>query len=100
MLVVSAILPHYYDLSVLYAQQTVNTEGEYRCIIVGHNNPVRVDKKKGYEAICWLGFFMSAFRVESIYPGLNCGSSQKLLLLELQLILVAAQYIVYSGSEF
>ena len=24
-----------------------NTEGDYQCIIVGHNNPVRVDKKEG-----------------------------------------------------
>ena len=77
--------------------KTVNTDGEYQCNIVGHNNPIRVDRRKGYEAIYWFGFFMSAFSVDSIYPGLNCGSSQKLLLLALQLILVvrrAAQYIV------
>ena len=57
-----------------------NTEGEYQYIIVGHNNPIRVDKRKGYGAIYMLGFFMSAFRVDNIYLGRNCGSSQALRL--------------------
>ena len=52
-----------------------NTEGEYKCIIVGHNNLVQVDMREGYEAIYGLGFFMVAFRVDSIYPGFDCGSS-------------------------
>ena len=81
----------------------VNTKGEYWCIIMGHNNPVRVDRRKGYEAFYWLGFFMFALRVDSIYPGLNDGDSQELLLLALQLILVvrqSAQYIVNGRSRF
>ena len=44
-----------------------------------------------------------AFRVDSIYPGLNYGGSQEPPLLALRLILVvrwAAQYIVYGESIF
>ena len=80
--------------------KTANIKGEYHCNTVGHNNPVRVDRRKGYGAIYWLGFLMSAFCVDSIYPGLNCGGSQELPLLALRLTLVirqAAQYIVYGG---
>ena len=83
--------------------KTVNIEGEYQCIIVGHNNAVRVDMRKGYEAIYWFGFFMSAFRMDSIYPDLNCGGSQELPLLALRLIPIVrrvVQYIVYEGSGF
>ena len=83
--------------------KTVNTEGEYQCIIVGHNNPVRVDRRKGYGAIYWLDFFMFAFCVDSIYLGFNCGDFEELLLLELRLILVirrATQYIVDCWSRF
>ena len=81
--------------------KTVNTEGDYQCIIVGHNNPIRVDMRKGYGVIYGLGFFMSALLVDSIHSGLNCGSSQEFLLLELRLILVVrqtSQYIVYGLS--
>ena len=60
--------------------KTVNTEGEYHCIIVGHNNLVQVEKRNGYGDIYFLGFFMSTFRMDSIYPGLNCGGSQELLM--------------------
>ena len=83
--------------------KTVNIEGKYQCIIVGHNNPDRVDRRKRYEAIYWLGFFMFAFRVDSIYPDLNYGGFQEPPLLVLRLILVvrwAAQYIVYGESGF
>ena len=66
--------------------KTINTEGE--CIIVGHNNLVKVNKRKGYRAIYWLGFFMSSFRMDNIYLGLNCCGSQEILLLALRLILV------------
>ena len=27
--------------------KTTNTKGEYQCIIMGHNDPVRVDRRKG-----------------------------------------------------
>ena len=82
--------------------KTINTKGEYQCIIVGHNNPVQVDRRKGYWAIYWLGFFMPTFRVDNIYPDVNYGGSQELLLLVLQLILVirrAAHYIVMTGLD-
>ena len=52
-----------------------NTEGEYQCIIVRHNNLVRVDMREGYGAIYGPSFFMVALCVDSIYPGLDCGSS-------------------------
>ena len=68
--------------------KTVNTEGEYQCIMVGNNNPVRVDRRKGYGAIYWLGFFLFAFHVDNIYLGINCAGSQEFLLLALRLILV------------
>ena len=83
--------------------KTVNTEGEHRCIIVGHNDIIRVDMRKGYGAIHWLGFFMVAFYMDSIYPRLNYDTSQELLLLALRLILVfkrAGYYIIYGGSRF
>ena len=81
--------------------KTINTEGEYQCIIVGHNNLVRVDTRKRYVAIYLLWFFMFSLRMDSIYPGLNCCGSQELLQLVLRLILVvrqAAQYIAYDGT--
>ena len=68
--------------------KTINIEGEHQCIIVGHNDFVRVDRRKGYGTIHLLGFFMATFFVDSIYPSLNCGCSQELLLLALRLILV------------
>ena len=68
--------------------KTVNTEGEYQCVIMGYNNSVRVDRRKRYGAIYWLGFFMSSFRVDNIYLSLDRGSSQELFLLALRLILV------------
>ena len=71
--------------------KTVNTEGEYQCIIIEHNNPVRADMRKGYRVIYWLGLFMSTFCMDNIYPGLNCGGSQELLLLALRLILLVRQ---------
>ena len=71
--------------------KTVNTEGEYQCIIVEHNNPVRVDKRKGYGVIYRLGFFMSTFCMDNIYLGLNYGGSRELLLLALRLILLVRQ---------
>ena len=40
-------------------------------------------QRKGYGAIYRLGFFMAASRVDSIYPGLDRGRSQELLLLAL-----------------
>ena len=83
--------------------KAVNTEGKYQCIIVGHNNPVRVDMRKGYEVVYWLSFFMSAFHVDSIYPGLNYGGPKEPPLLAFRLILIvkqAAQYIVYGESGF
>ena len=55
--------------------KTTDTEGEYQCIIVGHDNPLRVDKREGYGAIYELGFFTVAFRVDSIYLGFDCGIS-------------------------
>ena len=54
--------------------KTVNTEGERQCIIVGHNDPVRVDRRKGYGFVYWLSFFMAALCVDSIYPGLSYGN--------------------------
>ena len=45
---------------------------------------------------------MYAFRVDSIYPGLNCGGFQEFLLLALRLILVVrqtTQYIFYGWSS-
>ena len=59
--------------------KTANTEGEYQCIIVGNNNPVRVDRREGYGAIYRPGFFPDTFRVDSIYLGFDCGSSKDLL---------------------
>ena len=55
--------------------KTTNTEGEYQYIIVGHNNPIRVDRTKGYGAIYGLGFFTAAFHVDIIYPSFDCGGS-------------------------
>ena len=52
-----------------------NTEGEYQCIIVGHNNPVQVDKREGYKAIYGPGFFTVAFCVDNIYLDFYCGNS-------------------------
>ena len=52
--------------------KTANTEGEYQCIIVGHNNLIQVDKREGYEAIYGPGFFMVAFHVDSIHPDFDC----------------------------
>ena len=81
--------------------KTVNTEGEYHSNVMGHNNPVRVDRGKGYGTIYFLGSLLSSFRVDNIYPSFDCGGSQELLLLELRLILVirrASQYIVYGRS--
>ena len=54
--------------------KTTNTEGEYQCIIVGHNNPVRVDMREGYGAIYRTGFFTAAFYVDSIYTGFDYGN--------------------------
>ena len=31
--------------------KTINTDVKYKCIIVGHNNPVWVDRKKGYGVV-------------------------------------------------
>ena len=39
--------------------KTINTKGEHQYVIVGHNDSVRVDRMKGYEAIHLLGFFMA-----------------------------------------
>ena len=79
--------------------KTVNTKGGYQCVIVEHNNPIRVDRREGYGVIYWVGLFMSAFRMDSIYLSLNYGGSQELLMLALCLWFMvvkrAAQYIVY-----
>ena len=83
--------------------KTVNIGGEYQCIIVGHNSPVRVDMRKGHEAIYLLSFFMFVFRVDNIYLSLNYGGSQVLLLLVFQLILIvrwSTQYIINGCSRF
>ena len=66
-------------------------------VIMGNNNLVCVDKRKRYGAIYWLGFFMSSFHVDNIYPGPNRSGSQEFLLVALRLILIvrrAAQYVV------
>ena len=52
-----------------------NIEGEYQCIIVGHNNPIQVDRREGYRAIYGPGFFTNAFRVDNIYLAFDCSSS-------------------------
>ena len=55
--------------------KTANIEGEYQCIIVGHNNSVRVDKREGYGDVYGPGFFTATLCVDNIYPGFYCGSS-------------------------
>ena len=70
---------------------------------MGQNNPVWVDRRKVYGDVYWLSFFMSTFHMDSIYPGINSGGSQELLLLALQLVLAvrrSAQYIVNGQSRF
>ena len=75
--------------------KTANTKSKCKCIIMGHNDPVRV--------IYRLGFFPDTPCVDSVYPGLDRGCSEKLLLLALQLVLVvkwSPQYIVYGRFGF
>ena len=65
---------------------------------MGHNDPIRVYRGRGYRAIYWHGLFPATPCVDSVYLGLNRGYSHKLLMLELRLVLVvkqSSQYIVY-----
>ena len=62
------------SISTLCTSKPLIQRVSNQCIIVGHNDFVRADRRKGCGAIQWLGFFMVAFCVDSIYPSLNCGS--------------------------
>ena len=50
--------------------KTISTKGEYQCIIMRYNDPIRVNWSKGYRVIYWL-CFLSAFYMDDIHPGLN-----------------------------
>ena len=62
---------HQYPMHI----KTANIEGEYKCIIVGHYNPVRVDMREGYGSIYGPSFFTATFCVDSVYPSFDCGRS-------------------------
>ena len=62
--------------------KTINTEGEYQCIIMRYNDPVRVNWSKGYGAICGL-CFLAASCMDDIHPGLNRGRPVEFILLAL-----------------
>ena len=61
--------------------KAVNTKGEYKCIIMGNNDLIWVYWGKGYGAVYRLSLFPVTACVDSVYPGFDCGYSQKLLLL-------------------
>ena len=61
--------------------KTANKKGEYKCIILGHNDPISVYWGKGYGAVYRLSLFLAIACVDSVYLGFDRGCSQKLLLL-------------------
>ena len=62
--------------------KTINTKGEYKCIIIGHDYPIRVYWGKGYRGVNRLGLFPTTACVDSVHPAFECGYSQELLSLE------------------
>ena len=40
---------------------------EHQCIIVGHNDPIRVYRRKGNVSIYWTSFFMVALLLEKTF---------------------------------
>ena len=69
---------HQYTMHI----KTINIEGEYRCIIVRYNDPVRVNWSKGYGDIYWLSF-LAAFCMDDIHPSYNRSRPDQFLLLAL-----------------
>ena len=61
--------------------KTTNVKGEYKCIIIGHNDPTRVYWGKGYGAVYRLRLFSAIACVDRVYLGFDRGRPQKLLLL-------------------
>ena len=61
--------------------KVVNIKGEKKCIIMGHNDPIRFYWGKGYGAVYKLSLFSATACVDNIYLGFNRGCSQKLPLL-------------------
>ena len=61
--------------------KAINTKGEYKCIVMRHNYPIRVYWGKGFEAVYRLGLLSVIARVDSVHPGFDRGRSQELLLL-------------------
>ena len=83
--------------------KAINTKGEYKCIVMGHNYPIGVYWGKGYGAINRLGFFPATACVDSVHPVFVFGCSQELLLLAFWLILIVKrpfQDIFYSWLRF
>ena len=59
--------------------KTINIEGEYKCIIVGNNDLVRIYRGKGYGAVYRLCLFSDTAYVDSVYLGFDRGCYQELL---------------------
>ena len=57
--------------------KTINIESEHYRIIVWHNDPIYVDRRKLYGVIYWLSFYTATPRVDGVHPGLNRGCSQE-----------------------
>ena len=78
---VATNLRHYQDLPTPVHIKTVNIKGEYKCIIMEHNDPIQVYWRKGYKAIYRLSLLLATACVDNIYLGFDRGCSQNLLLL-------------------
>ena len=51
--------------------KTVNTQGEYKCIIMGGDDTCWVYRRKGYGAIDWLNRCTALWDTDGIYSGFN-----------------------------
>ena len=58
--------------------KTVNQKGEYKCVKMGHNDPIQVYWGKGYEAIYSLSLFLAIACANNVYLGFDRGCSHKL----------------------
>ena len=61
--------------------KTVNAKGEYKCIIMGHNDPTQVYWGKGYGVVYRLRLFPATAYVDDVYLGFERSCPLKLLLL-------------------
>ena len=81
--------------------ETINTQGEYKCIIMGGDDPCWVYRRKGYGAIDWLNHCTALWDTDGIYSGPDCGRAEHFLSLVFILVLIidwASQYEFYGGS--